>query len=162
MSDPITPAVEPAAPTAPVTPVAPVAGEPTKLPDDHPLVKAFNAQKTELVDAKKRLTDIDDANKTDAQKLADEIAELKKTNATLATDALRNKVAGEKGVPANLISGATQAELEAAADALLAFKGTSASALGGNQRPAGPVSGVTQTEETREDRRKRLEESLKR
>jgi len=133
------------------------APEPTRLADDHPLVKAFAAQKAELADSKKRLADIDEAQKSDAQKLADRIASLETENATLKADKLRAEVAAAKGVPANLISGATQADLEAAADALIAFRGGQTPPLGGNQRPAGPVSPVQEHEETREDRRKRLE-----
>lgn len=149
---PETPAVTP-------TPAAstPATGEPVRLPDDHPLVKALAAKKSELEEARTKLAEIDDAQKTDAQKLADKIAKLETENAKLASDALRNEVAAAKGVPARLISGSTKEELEAAADELLAFKGTPSSPLGGNQKPAGPVSQVGEHEETREDRRKRLE-----
>ena len=38
-------------------------------------------------------------------------------------DALRARIAGEKGVPAGLLSGSTEAELLASADQLLEFKG---------------------------------------
>ena len=151
---PATPAT-PVVPATPATPAAPIASEPTKLPDDHPLVTAFATQKAELADAKKRLTDIDDANKSDAQKQADKIATLETENTTLKAGQLRAEVAAAKGVPANLISGSTKAELEASADALITFKG--AAALPGNQRPAGPVTQVQEHEETREDRLKRLE-----
>lgn len=156
MTEPTTtePTTEPAA-----TQTTPT--EPARLPDDHPLVKAFTTQKNELAQLRQQRTDADNANKTEAQKLADRITELENTNVKLAADALRAEVAAAKGVPANLIAGATKADLEAAADALLAFKGGTAQ-LPGNQRPAGPVSQVQQTEESREDRRKRLEESLKR
>lgn len=159
------------APSPTPTPAAstPAAGTPTHLPDDHPLVKAFNAQKAELTDAKKRLSDIDEAQKTDAQKQADKITALENENTSLKADKLRAEVAKAKSdpakgiyVPAELLSGSTKAELEAAADALLAFKGTPGSPLGGNQRPAGPVSQVQEHEETREDRRKRLAENLQR
>ena len=145
--------------------------EPVKLPDDHPLVKAFTTQKAELAQLKQQRTDAENANKSEAQKLADRITELEKDNTALALEKLRAKVANDKSdpdkglnVPAELLSGSTEAELIASADKLIPHlaKGTPGSALGGNQRPAGPVSQVKEHEETREDRRKRLAESLKR
>lgn len=156
MSEPNTtePTTEPAA-TQPNT------TEPIRLPDDHPLVKAFTAQKNELAQLKQQRDDAENANKSESQKLADRIAELEKANANLAAEKLRATVAAAKGVPAELLSGATEDELNAAADKLLAFKGT-APQLPGNQRPAGPVSQVQGREESPEDLRKRFEESLKR
>lgn len=145
-------------PTPPAQPPTPP-GAPAQLPDDHPLVKAFNAQKTEFAEAKRRLTEIDDANKSDTQKQADKITTLESELATSKAAILRAEVAAAKGVPANLISGTTKDELEAAADQLLAFKGGAPTQqLPGNQKPTGPVSQVQEVTETREDRRKRLAE----
>ena len=45
--------------------------------------------------------------------------------AELTVAKTRAEVAAAKGIPANLLSGSTQEELEAAADALIAFKGES-------------------------------------
>lgn len=161
-----TPAPAPAPAPAPTPAPAPgPAPDLSQLPDDHPLVKAFNANKTELAAARQKLTDIDNANKTDLQKLQDENASLKTENSGLKSASLRNEVAAAKGVPANLISGSTKEELEAAADALITFRGgtpPTPTPLPGNQRPGGPVTQVQEHEETREDRRKRLEEGLKR
>lgn len=41
----------------------------------------------------------------------------------------RAEVAAEKGIPAELLSGSTREELEASADALIAFKGDQSSRL---------------------------------
>lgn len=70
-----------------------------------------------------RLAEIEEANKTEAQKLADRLvaAEAKAQEAELR--ALRSDVSREKGVPAELLSGTTAEELNAAADRLLAFRG---------------------------------------
>jgi hypothetical protein len=76
------------------------AGKDVRLPDDHPLVKAFAATKEQLQQAKaaalpadrlkeledkaKRLDDLEEASKTEQQKLADQLAE-----ATKALDGYR-------------------------------------------------------------------------
>ena len=70
-----------------------------------------------------KFDEADAASKTEAQKLADQLAQLQKQNAELASNALRAEVSAEKGVPAKLLAGATREELEACADELLAFKG---------------------------------------
>lgn len=57
-----------------------------KLPDDHPLVKAFAAQKTEIKDLKvrvKKLDDIEEAAKSEAEKTADRIAKAEAEAATV-------------------------------------------------------------------------------
>jgi len=70
MSEPVQPTPgpnpTPIEPAAKVEPVAPVT-----LPDDHPLVKALAAQKDEI----KRLKTVVDGSKTEAEKVADKLAE---------------------------------------------------------------------------------------
>ena len=70
-----------------------------------------------------KLDEIEEANKTEAQKTADRVAELERVNAELTGAKLRSDVAAAKGVPAGLLSGSTQEELEASADALIEFRG---------------------------------------
>jgi hypothetical protein len=93
-----------------------------KLPTDYEELKA-KAQK---------FAEWEEANKTEAQKTADRLAAIERENAELKTGKLRADVANAKGVPAVLLTGRTQEELEAAADALIAFRG--------EQKPAGPSS----------------------
>lgn len=93
-----------------------------KLPNDYDELKA-KAQK---------YAEWEEANKTEAQKTADRLAAIERENAELKTGKLRAEVAAAKGVPASLLTGSTQEELEAAADALIAFRG--------EQKPAGPSS----------------------
>ena len=74
-------------------------------------------------DAAKKLQDIEDANKTETQKLQDKAAEADKRAAEAETRALRLEVASEKGLTAKQAArlvGATKEELEADADELLA------------------------------------------
>ena len=70
-----------------------------------------------------KLSEIEESNKTEAQKTAERLAELERQNAELATAKLRADVAIAKGVPAALLTGSTQEELEASADALIEFRG---------------------------------------
>ena len=96
--------------TPPAAPVdTPPGGdsEPIRVPDNHPLVTAFNTQKAELATAKARLKEIDDANLTEAEKTAARIAELEQQNRDLALTSARNKIAAEKGVPVEQIGAIT-------------------------------------------------------
>lgn len=62
-----------------------------------------------------------DSSKTDLEKLTEQIEALKAENESNKLKALRSEIAGAKGVPANLLTGTTQEELEEQADALLEF-----------------------------------------
>lgn len=80
--------------------------------------------------AAKRLAEIEEAQKSEAEKASERVAAAEKRAAELELRSIRAEVAAAKGVPANLLSGSTQEELEAAADALIAFRG---------EAPKGPV-----------------------
>lgn len=73
--------------------------------------------------AAQRLADIEAANKTEAQVAAEKLEAAEKRASELELKALRAEVANDKGVPAALLTGASQDELEASADALIAFRG---------------------------------------
>lgn len=73
--------------------------------------------------AEARIKEFENRDKTDEQKRSEEADELRRENAELKSAKTRAEVAAAKGVPANLLSGSTQEELEASADALIAFKG---------------------------------------
>ncbi|WP_193510475.1 hypothetical protein [Cryobacterium sp. BB736] len=90
-----------------------VARERAKLPTDYDELKAAAA----------KLAEIEEANKTEAQKEAERRAELERENAELKVGKLRAEVAAAKGVPSSLLTGGTKEELEAAADALIEFRG---------------------------------------
>lgn len=71
--------------------------EPIQLPEDHPLVKTLAAQKDEIKALKERvarLDEIEDAQKTDAERAAEALAEAEQARAEL----LRYRVAAEHGV----------------------------------------------------------------
>lgn len=75
-------------------------------------------------EAAKRLAEIEEANKTEAQRQAEQLQRLQQENEALRLANLKAQVAATKGVPADLLSGSSEDELNAAADALIAFKGT--------------------------------------
>ena len=79
-----------------------------------------------------KYAELEEANKTESQKTAERLAAAEKRAAELEVKALRSEVAAAKGVPSALLTGSTQEELEAAADALIAFRG--------EQKSAGPSS----------------------
>lgn len=71
-----------------------------------------------------KLAEIEESQKTEAQKAEERLAAAEQRAAELELKADRAEVAAEKGVPASLLTGSTREELEAAADALIEFKGT--------------------------------------
>lgn len=129
---PTTPVVEPTAPQAP-----PEDAEPKTFDADYVAKLRQEAAKyrTEAkanADAAARLAEIEEAQKTEAQKLADRLAEAERKAQAAELKALRSDVAQAKGVPAGLLTGGTEEELNASADALLAFRG------GAPKTPAAP------------------------
>lgn len=74
--------------------------------------------------AAEKLAEIEKAKLTETERLQAELAELTAERDRNAAELLRTSVAAAKGVPANLLTGSTKEELEAAADALLAFRRT--------------------------------------
>jgi len=96
-----------------------LARESAKIPADYDELKANAAKFAEW----------QESQKTEAEKQAERTAELERENAELKGASLRATVAAAKGVPAELLTGSTQEQLEASADALNTFKGSQASGL---------------------------------
>lgn len=137
------------------TPAAPKADAPIILPDDHPLVKTLAAQKEtlrELREKSKRLDEIDEANKTELQKAVERAEAAEKAAEVAESARLRASIAAKHGVPEALLTGSTEEQLEAAASALLSFKGTTPSAPSsdGQGKTGDPVSNSVK-QLTRED-----------
>lgn len=117
--------VTPAAPTAPTTEVAKT-DEPLGAPGLAALKserEAKAAAEKRAAEAEARIKEFEDAQKSEAEKQAERIAQIERENAELKSAKTRAEVAAAKGVPAALLTGSTQEELEASADALIAFKG---------------------------------------
>lgn len=130
MTDP-TPTEPQPVPTPPAPPVdaqQPPEGEPKTFDADYvrKLREEAARYRTEAkanADAAKRLTEIEEAQKTEAQKLADRLAAAEAKAQAAELKSLRAEIAATKGVPAALLAGNTEEELTASADALLAFRG---------------------------------------
>lgn len=134
---------------------APSTDGPIQLPEDHPLVKTLAAQK-ELIrglkDKAGRLDELEEANKTELQKALERADAAEKAAETAEAARLRASIAARHGVPEALLTGSTEEQLEAAATALLSFKGTTPSAPSsdGQGRTGDPVSNSVK-QLTRED-----------
>jgi septal ring factor EnvC (AmiA/AmiB activator) len=92
-----------------------IARERAKIPADYEELKAQAA----------KFQEFQESQKTEAEKTAERLAAAEKRAVELEAKATRAEVAAAKGVPVGLLSGSTQAELEASADALIQFKGES-------------------------------------
>lgn len=93
-----------------------------------------------------KFKEFEDAQKTEAQKAQERLDAAEKRAVELELKATRAEVAAAKGVPVELLSGGTQAELEAAADALIQFRGEQAPAgtlRVPNEGKRAPVGGTT-------------------
>jgi hypothetical protein len=73
--------------------------------------------------AAQRLAEIEEAQKTEAQKSQERLDAAESRASELELRSIRAEVAAAKGVPVGLLSGGTLEELEASADALIAFRG---------------------------------------
>lgn len=87
--------------------------------------------------AAQRLAEIEESQKTEAQKAQEALEQAQRELAETRLQAARAEVAASKGVPVELLSGGTREELEAAADALIAFRGEPA------KGPVIPTQGKT-------------------
>lgn len=95
-----------------------IARERAKIPTDYEELKA----------AKAELDKIRESQKTEAEKVQERLDAAERRAQELELKATRAEVAAAKGVPVDLLSGGTQEELEASADALIAFRGEQKSA----------------------------------
>lgn len=107
--------------------------------------RAGFADYAELKAKAEKFDEIDAANKTEAQIATEKLAAAEQRAKELELKATRAEVAAAKGVPADLLTGSTQAELESAADALIAFRGEKVAARltipGEGNSPAKKVDG---------------------
>lgn len=116
-----TPAAETAAedPTAAEAPAAPAAQEDV---DWKSKAREWEKRAKANADAAKRLQQIEDANKTEAQRAADELARLRADADDARSQLLRHEVAADLGVPPKLVrflTGTAREDVEASARDLL-------------------------------------------
>jgi len=111
----------PAPVEAPAAEAAPV--EPNPETDWKAEARKWESRAKDNATAAQRLAEIEESNKTEAEKTAERLAAAEKRANELEAAVTRAEVAAAKGVPASLLSGSTKEELEASADALIQFRG---------------------------------------
>ena len=123
---PVVPVVPPTDPPKPAVPPVPDKVE-TDWQAEAEKWKAHSRKHEDAekanADKAKRFDEFEESQKTEQQRLADRAATAEAKVVEIEARALRAEVAAAKGIPAALLSGSTQEELEASADALLAFRG---------------------------------------
>ena len=87
-------------------------------------VKRKYANFDSLKDKAAKFDALEEASKTEQQKAVERISQLESELASERNGRLRADVAAEKGVPANVLTGNTREEMEAAADSLNEWRGT--------------------------------------
>ena len=88
-----------------------------------------------------RVKEFEDRDKSEAQKQQEALEHAQRELAEMKVAKTRAEVAASKGVPAALLAGSTVEELEASADALIAFKGEAATVHPLNIPKLGQVPG---------------------
>ncbi|WP_306365447.1 hypothetical protein [Nocardia sp. CC227C] len=148
-----TPIDQPAA-DEPETPVADTPQEPVETATEtepdlaaevakwKALSKKNEQRAKENADKAKRFDELEEANKTELQKLLDRAEKAERAAEEARIGKLRSDVARETGVPAELIHGGTEEEMRAAAEVALAFKGNA------KPSPAAPAKIVTSNGDT--------------
>jgi vacuolar-type H+-ATPase subunit I/STV1 len=87
-------------------------------------VKKKYANFDSLKDKAAKFDALEEASKSDQEKAVERISVLESELASERSGRLRADIAAEKGVPANVLTGNTREELEAAADSLNEWRGT--------------------------------------
>lgn len=87
------------------------------------MARKNEARAKENAAAAARLTEIEDAQKSEAEKLAAKLEAAERRAAEAEQARLRAEIAQAKGVPADLLAGGTEEELTSSAERLLAFRG---------------------------------------
>lgn len=112
---------QPAQPTEDVGKPAP--SDPDRLPDDHPLVKAYQATKDKLAQANGRVREFEDATKTEHEKLTEALELTRTDSAEAKAEAARLRAAIKHGLTEEdleLLGSGTPEEIEQRAERLAA------------------------------------------
>ena len=154
-------------------------GEPIQLPSDHPLVRTLEKLRAETKslresgkageEAAKRLKELEDKDKTEIQKLAEEKAAAESAAKSSTGELMRLRVAMRKGLTeaqAKRLVGATEEEMEADADDLLVSFGGDKKQADTDGKPTRPKerlrSGAAPDEEPDETDPRKLAASVPR
>jgi hypothetical protein len=121
----------------------------------------------QLRDVQKALKEYEDRDKSELQKALERAEAAEKSAAEATFSALRSKVAATKGVPASSLTGATEEELAASADELIAWRDQNKPATPPPTKRAptsgsGLKSGATNSETTNHDPKAVAAEAVRR
>lgn len=117
---------------------APEAPDDGRLPDDHPAVKALAKANAEAEKFRLRVKEFEDRDKSEAEKAAEEAAELKKALTDAEARAVRFELALNHGLSASQarrLVGDSREELEADAEELVRDLGLDKQETGMPRRP---------------------------
>lgn len=121
----------PETPPAETAPEAPEADYKAEAEKWKALSRQNEAQAKANAEKAKRFDEFEEAQKTELQKAEERAAEAVARAEKAEQTALRAEVAANTGVPLNLLHGTTAEELQASADAALAWRAPKASGVGG-------------------------------
>lgn len=85
--------------------------------------RKWESRAKENAGAAKRLAEFEESQKTEIQKATERADAAEKALAAKEIEATRLRVAGQHGLPAELLSGTSEDEFEASAQKLIAFRG---------------------------------------
>jgi hypothetical protein len=103
--------------------------------------RKWEARAKENSGAARRLSELEESQKSEIQKAQERAEAAERELATTKQEALRLSVAAKHGVPAHLLAGSTEDEIEASAQALIEFRGEQATP--GPHRVVIPAEGGT-------------------
>lgn len=87
------------------------------------LARKNEARAKENAEKARKFDEVEDANKSELQRLQDQLAAAQKAAQEAESGRLRASIAAKHGVPESLLSGGDEESLEASAVALLEFRG---------------------------------------
>lgn len=110
------------------------------------LARKNESRAKENAEKAKKFDELEEANKSEQQKLQDQLAAAQKALADAETGRLRASIAAKHGVPEGLLSGGDEEALEASAQALLQFRGNvpKAPTPDGQGKVGEPIGGAKQ------------------
>lgn len=114
------------------------APQPDRLPDDHPVVKALAKANEEAKQARLKVKEFEDRDKSEQELASEKLSDLEKNLTVAQADAIRFEIALEKGLSKNQarrLVGNNRDELEADADELIADLGLDGDGAPPSRRP---------------------------
>jgi hypothetical protein len=77
---------------------------PDRLPDDHPVVKALAKANKEAEQARLKVKEFEDAQKTDQERLSEQLSTLQQERDRLNTELMRERIGRKHGLPDEIVA----------------------------------------------------------